>query len=210
MKNKKLNLRANPKPKVRGAYFVNPETDDILWYHGSSSPYPLSLDMDFEDSDHMAFFLTSNQRYADMYAEIDWSGNESEYESVYALRVKECNILSLDDLVGRDGKLNDEGIKLAIQIQKSESDWSLDQIVSGLIAVSESMDWQHFIDVDYYDNTLGEALPLYSLPVAIEELGYDGWVERRTTGQVRSNTDLAIFSSALNYVELVKTVYTTI
>lgn len=54
MKNENLNVRANPKPKVRGSYFVNPETDGILWYHGSSSLYPLSLDMDFEDSDHMA------------------------------------------------------------------------------------------------------------------------------------------------------------
>jgi hypothetical protein len=203
-------MRKNPKPPSRDGYLVNPETNDLLWFHGSSSDEPLSLDSEYEDSEHMAFFLSSNEHYAEKYAEQDWSGEDSDHQSLYALRVKECNLLSLDDLVISETELNNEGLKLAREIHKAEPEWGFSAIVQGLLNVAKSMDWQHFIDVEYYDNTLGEELPLYSLPAAIYELGYDGWIERRTTGTQRSHTDLAIFYRALGNVEIDHVVYTTL
>jgi len=199
--------RKNPRPQTRGGYFVNPETDDILWFHGSSNEGPLELQPSFADSEHMAFFLSSSVGYAAEYASTDWMGEPAEFEALYELKVRYCNLLAVDDLVGADRVLNSEGMRLAAQIQKSNPDWSLARITNGLLEVADSMDWQHFIDVGYYDSTLGEALPLYSLPVAIKELGYDGWIERRTTGSVRSHTDLAIFNSAIANVEVARVVY---
>jgi len=201
--------RKNPKLEVSSkGYLINPLTGSEVWYHGSSHYRKLttkSLKPDFEDTEHVAFFVTSSIDYAEQYSELSSSGEINRYQGLYEVAIKTPINLCSVDLLFIDNKLSDEGGRLLKTLVDQDPDTSEDDFRAGLQAVAQDMDWSHFVDVDYYESS--GVLPEYALVNAFQALGYDGWIERRSRGRVTSVVDLAIFHTQISKVEILKNIF---
>ena len=98
-----------------------------------------------------------------------------------------------------------EGLRFLSKLVEQNPEHDRAALERGLLEVAQSLDWSHFVDVEYYEGS--SALPPYAIVNAIIDLGYGGWVERRTTGLHTTLADVAVLHSAISNVEIVRCVY---
>ena len=201
--------RKNPKIEIsQNGYLINPINNSKIWYHGSSHNRKLttkSLKPDFENTEHVAFFITSSIEYAEQYAETSYSGELNRYQGLYEVSIKAPINLCSVDLLFTDHRLTDEGNRLLKTLTDQDPYTTEEEFRDGLQSVAQDLDWSHFVDVEYYESS--GVLPEYALVNAFLALGYDGWIERRSRGLLTSVVDLAIFHTQISKVEILRNLY---
>lgn len=200
-------MRKNPHIDEVGGLLINPETRTTVWYHGSASCEQLSTDMltEHPEVDHIAFFVSSSANYADAYATHGAGLEPNECRGLYEVQLKAPLRLFHADLLFQNGRLTEEGRVFLNQLEGSIADMSSAEAEAGLRAVAEDLDWSHFVDVEFYEGS--GVLPEYVVVSAIQALGYDGWVERRTRGVHTTVADIAVFHSAISHVDITSCIY---
>lgn len=199
--------RPNPRMSRSRGYLINPETGGDIWFHGSAACRELTQRdlVGDPETDHVAFFVSSNREYADAYASLNSEGDPNECQGLYEIRLRDSlRLFHADELMGPRG-LTREGLRFLSKLVEQNPEHDRAALERGLLEVAQSLDWSHFVDVEYYEGS--SALPPYAIVNAIIDLGYGGWVERRTTGLHTTLADVAVLHSAISNVEIVRCVY---
>lgn len=190
---------------------VNPEIGTTTWYHGSGSCKKLTnkqLTDEPKDVDHAAFFITSSEEYGHIYATYDSNNEQNMCQGLYEINIQTPIKLFHADLIIENEQFTTEGNALLDVLVEQDAEYSgtsREQFEESLRTVAQTLDWTHFVDVDYYESS--GVLPDYAIVNAISELGYDGWVERRSVGKIITRADIAIFHRAISKVKVKKCVF---